>query len=77
MLSNLSGAREFVAATRKTGPDDILNSAVAGFGTGALLGRLQGLVLLLSLFYCMLVIFASQTMVMYLPVPELIFCYIC
>ncbi|KAG4930498.1 hypothetical protein AAZX31_17G146700 [Glycine max] len=36
------GAREFVAATRKTGPDDILNSAVAGFGTGALLGRLQG-----------------------------------
>lgn len=34
MLSNLSGAREFVAATRKTGPDDILNSAVAGFGTG-------------------------------------------
>lgn len=36
------GAREFVAATRQTGPDDILNSAVAGFGTGALLGRLQG-----------------------------------
>ncbi|TKY68656.1 Mitochondrial inner membrane translocase subunit Tim17/Tim22/Tim23/peroxisomal protein PMP24 [Spatholobus suberectus] len=36
------GAREFVTATRKTGPDDILNSAVAGFGTGALLGRLQG-----------------------------------
>ncbi|RDX68768.1 hypothetical protein CR513_52203, partial [Mucuna pruriens] len=36
------GAREFVTATRKTGPDDIWNSAVAGFGTGALLGRLQG-----------------------------------
>ncbi|XP_027336883.1 uncharacterized protein LOC113850518 [Abrus precatorius] len=36
------GAREFVTATRKTGPDDLWNSAVAGFGTGALLGRLQG-----------------------------------
>ncbi|XP_028767074.1 uncharacterized protein LOC114724786 isoform X1 [Neltuma alba] len=36
------GAREFVIATRKTGPDDLLNSAIAGFGTGALLGRLQG-----------------------------------
>jgi len=36
------GAREFVRATRKTGPDDLLNSAIAGFGTGALLGRLQG-----------------------------------
>ncbi|XP_028765282.1 uncharacterized protein LOC114723271, partial [Neltuma alba] len=35
-------AREFVIATRKTGPDDLLNSAIAGFGTGALLGRLQG-----------------------------------
>ncbi|XP_022641902.1 uncharacterized protein LOC106772976 isoform X2 [Vigna radiata var. radiata] len=43
------GAREFVAATRKTGPDDIWNSGLAGFGTGALLGRLQGLVLPLSL----------------------------
>ncbi|CAJ1949533.1 unnamed protein product [Sphenostylis stenocarpa] len=36
------GAREFVAATRDTGPDDIWNSPLAGFGTGALLGRLQG-----------------------------------
>ncbi|GMI85677.1 hypothetical protein like AT3G25120 [Hibiscus trionum] len=36
------GAREFVTATRKTGPDDLLNSAIAGFGTGAILGRLQG-----------------------------------
>ncbi|XWS31247.1 hypothetical protein CRYUN_Cryun23aG0061200 [Craigia yunnanensis] len=36
------GAREFVRATRKTGPDDLLNSAIAGFGTGAILGRLQG-----------------------------------
>ncbi|MBA0674495.1 hypothetical protein Goari_016089, partial [Gossypium aridum] len=35
------GAREFVTATRKTGPDDLLNSAIAGFGTGAILGRLQ------------------------------------
>ncbi|ESW06125.1 hypothetical protein PHAVU_010G021800 [Phaseolus vulgaris] len=37
-----SGAREFVAVTRKTGPDDLFNSALAGFGTGAILGRLQG-----------------------------------
>ncbi|OIW18879.1 hypothetical protein TanjilG_25322 [Lupinus angustifolius] len=36
------GAREFVTATRKTGPDDLVNSAIAGFGTGAVLGRLQG-----------------------------------
>ncbi|KAF5451501.1 hypothetical protein F2P56_026606 [Juglans regia] len=36
------GAREFVRSTRKTGLDDLLNSAIAGFGTGALLGRLQG-----------------------------------
>ncbi|GMH17684.1 hypothetical protein Nepgr_019525 [Nepenthes gracilis] len=36
------GAREFVRASRKSEPDDLLNSAVAGFGTGALLGRLQG-----------------------------------
>lgn len=36
------GAREFVRVTRKTGPDDLLNSAIAGFGSGALLGRLQG-----------------------------------
>ncbi|KAJ4728453.1 Mitochondrial import inner membrane translocase subunit Tim17/Tim22/Tim23 family protein [Melia azedarach] len=35
-------AREFVRASRKTGPDDLLNSAIAGFGSGALLGRLQG-----------------------------------
>ncbi|KAK1567969.1 hypothetical protein Q3G72_018754 [Acer saccharum] len=36
------GAREFVRASRKTGPDDLLNSAIAGFGSGAVLGRLQG-----------------------------------
>jgi len=59
MLSNLLGAREYVAATRKTGPDDIWNSALAGFGTGALLGRLQGLVLLLSHYCCVLVIVFS------------------
>ncbi|XP_039027451.1 uncharacterized protein LOC120161255 isoform X2 [Hibiscus syriacus] len=35
------GAREFVTATRKTGPRDLLNTAIAGFGTGAILGRLQ------------------------------------
>ncbi|KAK2352846.1 Mitochondrial import inner membrane translocase subunit Tim17/Tim22/Tim23 family protein [Trifolium repens] len=36
------GAREFVAATRKTGPEDLLSSAIAGFGSGALLGRFYG-----------------------------------
>lgn len=41
-LFNLAGAREYVSVTRKTGPDDLVNSAIAGFGTGAILGRLQG-----------------------------------
>ncbi|KAI3782864.1 hypothetical protein L2E82_12922 [Cichorium intybus] len=36
------GAREIVKATRHSGPDDLLDSAIAGFGTGAILGRLQG-----------------------------------
>ncbi|KAF2292584.1 hypothetical protein GH714_025781 [Hevea brasiliensis] len=36
------GAREFVRVTRKSEPDDLMNSAIAGFGSGALLGRLQG-----------------------------------
>ncbi|KAM7496238.1 hypothetical protein LguiA_020652 [Lonicera macranthoides] len=36
------GAREFVRANRTSKPDDLLNSAIGGFGTGALLGRLQG-----------------------------------
>ncbi|KDP26355.1 hypothetical protein JCGZ_17513 [Jatropha curcas] len=36
------GAREFVRVTRKSEPDDLINSAIAGFGSGALLGRLQG-----------------------------------
>ncbi|KAF5741282.1 mitochondrial import inner membrane translocase subunit Tim17/Tim22/Tim23 family protein [Tripterygium wilfordii] len=36
------GAREFVRVSRKSGPDDLLDSAIAGFGSGALLGRLQG-----------------------------------
>ncbi|KEH18145.1 hypothetical protein MtrunA17_Chr8g0339591 [Medicago truncatula] len=36
------GAREFVTATRKTGPEDLWSSAIAGFGSGALLGRLYG-----------------------------------
>lgn len=40
-----TGAREFVRVSRKTGPDDLVNSAIAGFGSGALLGRLQGKVL--------------------------------
>ncbi|XVF32152.1 hypothetical protein REPUB_Repub17cG0057400 [Reevesia pubescens] len=40
-FSFILGAHAFVRATRKTGPDDLLNSAIAGFGTGAILGRLQ------------------------------------
>ncbi|XP_011024621.1 PREDICTED: uncharacterized protein LOC105125744 [Populus euphratica] len=36
------GAREFVRVVRKSEPDDLVNSAVAGFGSGGLLGRLQG-----------------------------------
>ncbi|KAK6937618.1 hypothetical protein RJ641_031126 [Dillenia turbinata] len=36
------GAREFVRASRGTGPDDLINSAIGGFGCGSLLGRLQG-----------------------------------
>ncbi|GAB2293509.1 hypothetical protein Dimus_027714 [Dionaea muscipula] len=35
------GVREFVRASRKSDPDDLLNSAIAGLGSGALLGRLQ------------------------------------
>ncbi|PON36049.1 Mitochondrial inner membrane translocase subunit [Parasponia andersonii] len=35
-------AREFVRETRKSDPDDLFNSAIAGFCSGALLGRLQG-----------------------------------
>ncbi|KAE8708109.1 putative Nam protein 1 [Hibiscus syriacus] len=35
------GAREFVTATHKTGPEDLLNYAIAGFGTGAILGHLH------------------------------------
>lgn len=41
-LFNLAGPREYVGITRKTGPDDLLNSAIAGFGSGAILGRLYG-----------------------------------
>lgn len=36
------GAREIVRASRHSEPDDLLDSAIAGFGTGAILGRLQG-----------------------------------
>ncbi|KMT12420.1 hypothetical protein BVRB_5g103520 [Beta vulgaris subsp. vulgaris] len=36
------GAREFVRVTRKSEPDDLVNSALGGFCSGALLGRLQG-----------------------------------
>lgn len=35
------GAREFVRVSREGKPDDLLNSAIAGFGSGAILGRLQ------------------------------------
>ncbi|KAG9143532.1 hypothetical protein Leryth_015958 [Lithospermum erythrorhizon] len=36
------GAREFVRVSRTGKPDDLLNSAIGGFGSGAILGRLQG-----------------------------------
>ncbi|KZV54133.1 hypothetical protein F511_09968 [Dorcoceras hygrometricum] len=35
------GAREFVRVSRTGKPDDLLNSVVGGFGSGAILGRLQ------------------------------------
>ncbi|KAH6765833.1 Mitochondrial import inner membrane translocase subunit Tim17/Tim22/Tim23 family protein [Perilla frutescens var. hirtella] len=35
------GAREFVRVSREGKPDDLLNSAIGGFGSGAILGRLQ------------------------------------
>ncbi|PWA40347.1 Mitochondrial inner membrane translocase subunit Tim17/Tim22/Tim23/peroxisomal protein PMP24 [Artemisia annua] len=34
-------AREIVRLSRYSKPDDLFDSAIAGFGTGALLGRLQ------------------------------------
>ncbi|KAL5562145.1 hypothetical protein UlMin_031892 [Ulmus minor] len=36
------GTRELVRETRKSDPDDLLNSTIAGAFSGALLGRLQG-----------------------------------
>ncbi|KAL0925435.1 hypothetical protein M5K25_003763 [Dendrobium thyrsiflorum] len=36
------GARELARDARKSEPDDLVNSAVGGFASGALLGRLQG-----------------------------------
>ncbi|KAL9239134.1 hypothetical protein vseg_013483 [Gypsophila vaccaria] len=36
------GAREFVRVTRRAEHDDLINSALGGFCSGALLGRLQG-----------------------------------
>ncbi|KAL0418011.1 UNVERIFIED_CONTAM: hypothetical protein Sradi_1214600 [Sesamum radiatum] len=35
-------AREFVRVSRTGKPDDLLNSVIGGFGSGAILGRLQG-----------------------------------
>lgn len=40
----MAGAREVVRVGRHSGPDDLLDSAIAGFGTGAIIGRLRGLV---------------------------------
>lgn len=37
-----AGAREFVRVSRTGKPDDLWNSAIGGFGSGAVLGRLQG-----------------------------------
>ncbi|CAI9770656.1 unnamed protein product [Fraxinus pennsylvanica] len=36
------GARDFVRVSRTGKPDDLLNSLIGGFGSGAILGRLQG-----------------------------------
>ncbi|XP_027114461.1 uncharacterized protein [Coffea arabica] len=36
------GAREFVRVSRTGKPDDLFNSLIGGFGSGAILGRLQG-----------------------------------
>ncbi|MQL95773.1 hypothetical protein Taro_028427 [Colocasia esculenta] len=36
------GTREFVRKTRASEPDDLVNSMIGGFATGAVLGRLQG-----------------------------------
>ncbi|KAL0460464.1 UNVERIFIED_CONTAM: hypothetical protein Slati_0673600 [Sesamum latifolium] len=38
----LAGAREFVRVSRTGKPDDLLNSVIGGFGSGAILGCLQG-----------------------------------
>ncbi|KAI3671545.1 hypothetical protein L1987_87284 [Smallanthus sonchifolius] len=35
-------AREFVRLSRHSEPDNLFDSAIAGFGTGSILGRLQG-----------------------------------
>ncbi|XP_078433558.1 mitochondrial import inner membrane translocase subunit Tim17/Tim22/Tim23 family protein [Wolffia australiana] len=42
VAGSYSGVREFVKNTRATEPNDLVNSAIGGFATGALLGRLQG-----------------------------------
>ncbi|XP_076888111.1 uncharacterized protein LOC143538430 [Bidens hawaiensis] len=36
------GTREVVRLSRHSEPDDLLDSAIAGFGAGAILGGLQG-----------------------------------
>ena len=38
----MAGAREFVRVSRTGKPDDLFNSLIGGFGSGAILGRLQG-----------------------------------
>ncbi|KAL5997166.1 hypothetical protein ACLOJK_008094 [Asimina triloba] len=38
----IQGAREFVRETRASTTDDLLNSAIGGVTSGAVLGRLQG-----------------------------------
>ena len=41
-LLDLTGMREFVIVSRKSDADDLFNSWIAGFFSGAILGRLQG-----------------------------------
>ncbi|KAI8574245.1 hypothetical protein RHMOL_Rhmol01G0340000 [Rhododendron molle] len=45
------GAHEFVRVSRKAEPNDLLNSAIACFGSGAILGQLQGSLFSTSCFH--------------------------
>lgn len=52
-----AGVRELVRVTRKSEHNDLMNSAIGGLFSGALLGRLQGLLNFVS---CLLSAFLSN-----------------